>query len=383
MSMTYPEALINPAALVWVRTQGGYTPEEMATKASVSPERYEQWEHGEERPSLRQLFELAGKCHWPLSMFYMNKMPPGEPALPDFRRLPETAKGELSSHARLELRLARERRAAVLELLPQTEGPPDMKRWEFVGSATRNTPIPELAAKARQILGVTLATQSGWTTEYQALNGWKQAFEDAGIFVFQCSLDIEEFRAAAMVEKPYPVVLVNTKDAPLGRVFSLLHELGHIFLGQSNISSVWDGGGNDEVYCNRFAAETLMPGTVLAQDRRITSLKGQEASFDDVHGVARRYWVSAHAAALRMKDFGIRTDTVLRKLIAQATAARNTPRESEGGPTYYVTQASHLGTLLIRSTLRGMDENVITIMEASKILGVKAKNLEKLREHAY
>jgi len=376
------EALINPTMLSWVRTQEGYAPDEMARKAGTTESRYRAWEQGAKRPTLQQVFHLAYACRRPVSLFYFDQPPPAETMLPDFRRLRGTQPQELSPPVRLEIRLAKERRQAFLELVEKLGGPPDLTHWRYVNSAAVQSDAQAVARQVRELLGISLQSQLNWGNEYEAFHAWKDAIERAGMLVFQCSLELQELRAAAIVEVPYPALLLNTKDSAKARIFSLLHEVGHVFLGQSALSSVWDSDYDVERYCNHLAAEVLLPRDALRVDPLVTALRGQTASMDDLRALSRKYWVSMYAVVIRLVELRLQPDALRRRYEAELRRESAAPIPSrEGGPSYYVTQVSHLGAPLVKTTLRAADEDVITAIDAARVLGVRAQYLEKLREH--
>jgi len=376
------DALINPAMLVWIRAQEGYSPDEMARKAGTTETRYLAWEQGGKRPTLQQVFDLAYACRRPVSLFYFREPPPAETMPADFRRLRGTQAQELAPQTRLEIRLAKERRQAFLEMAEKLSGQADAQQWGYVSSATVQSSVLDVAGRVRELLGVSLQTQMNWDHEYEAFRAWKDAVERAGMLVFQCSLELQELRAAAIVEVPYPALLLNTKDSAKARIFSLLHEVGHVFLGQSAISSVWDSDYDTERYCNQLAAEVLLPRDTLRADPLVVALRGQMASVDDLRALSRKYWVSMHAVAIRLVELHLQPEALRQRYETQLRRESATPIPAGGGgPSYYVTQVSHLGVPLVATTLRAADEDFITVIDAARLLGVKAGHLEKLREH--
>jgi Zn-dependent peptidase ImmA (M78 family) len=368
-----PKALINPKMLAWMRVQGNYTLEDMARKARTTEEKYAAWESGEAQPTIVQLQHLAHGLRRAVSLFYFSDIPEPEPALPDFRSLPSGRK-ELSSDALLEIRLARERQREFEEIAEQPDS--DIKPCSFAGSATLKTPVPELAARAKDLLGVQWPAANPLPSGYAVFNFWRAAFERSGVLVFQCTVELDEFRAAAIVETQFPAVLISSKDYIFARVFSLLHELGHVLLGQSNLSLVTDEGQASEKYCNQFAAEMLMPGSVFRHDPAVSKLTSRNITAGELTGLSRRFGVSRLAAAMRLVDLDIQNRSILPFL---ARTLANDSESASGGGNYYSNQVSHLGPLLIQTTLQAMDRDAITVMDAYRILGVKPSYLETLR----
>lgn len=377
MKPASPEALINPKMLEWVRRQGAYSPDDMATKAHARLEDYNEWEQGSSRPTMTQLFRLAHGVHRPLTIFYFDSLPPADAELPDFRRLPSESRSELSAEARLELRKARERREEFIALAQQMGAlKPGSGDWKFVGSATLQTPLKDLASHARSLLGVDWPPLAPLSSNHAIFNFWREALERAGILVFQGTIATDEFRAAAIAETPFPVILVSSSDFVLARVFSLLHELGHLLLGESNVSLVVKGGVETEAYCNRFAAEMLMPEAVFRKDPDVAALTKRTVTRSELRTISRRYGVSMQAAAVRLCDLKLQSPRLVS--VFKGQFERET-EASSGGGNYYATQIAQLGPMLISTTLRAVESDTITAMDAYRILGVKPGNLEQLR----
>ena len=97
-----------------------------------------------------------------------------------------------------------------------------------------------LAERTREALGLTLRQQKEWQTAYDALNGWRAVLEEQGVLVFQATeVEVSEMRGFSLGDETLPAVVVNIKDHPHGRVFTLLHEFVHLMLNQEASPAVW------------------------------------------------------------------------------------------------------------------------------------------------
>jgi len=140
----------------------------------------------------------------------------------------------LSSELIAELRRIQYLREAAIELaedIPQQPG-------RFVGTCRLRQPPAQVARRALELLGVGPPPHVGWRTAYDALNGWKNAIEEQGVLVMHLSrVELREVRGIAIAEGTFPLIAVNGKDPPYGRVFTLIHEFVHLMLGATGIST--------------------------------------------------------------------------------------------------------------------------------------------------
>src|SRR5262249_1385864 len=154
------------------------------------------------------------------------------------------------------------RREAARDLFEQLDE--EIPRFDAKAEPSEDAEL--VGKRIREILGVTWETQLGWPSAHAALNAWRSAIERLGILVFQSSdMSVEEMRGISIPHGPLPVILLNSADAPHGRIFTLVHEFAHILLtnaGHETSSLEGQRKPEDqklERISNRFAAAALMP----------------------------------------------------------------------------------------------------------------------------
>jgi Zn-dependent peptidase ImmA (M78 family)/transcriptional regulator with XRE-family HTH domain len=308
------KALVEPAMLVWARETASLSQEELAEGIGVAVERVQAWEADEDKPSIAQLRKIAKKCKRPMSVFYLPEPPQGFQALRDFRRLAGAGARKFSSELAYEIRAAHERRLVALEVLEAIG-----EKSETLGLAARATDNPEtVGARVRERLGITLARQSRWGDAGKAFRAWRDAIEGAGVLVSVIGgahhqIEIDEMRGFAIAERPLPMIVVNGKDRSGGRIFTLLHELAHILLGQSVIENSVEPGDAlpapdraMERFCNQVAAATLMPRDDLLAEAIVRAKTPLRSAWSDeeIESLARRYGVSREALLVRLVELG-------------------------------------------------------------------------------
>jgi Zn-dependent peptidase ImmA (M78 family) len=378
-----PPARVRPALLAWARTSANLTIEALAKRSKLSVADLEAWERGETAPTVEQLRTIAKACKRPLVVFYLPEPPREFDAMRDYRRLPDVAGHAASPNLTAEVRRAHQLREAAIELSERLAEPPRSPRF-----SARIADDPEQAADlARAVLDVSCADVAAWSDPHEALRCWRGALERHGVLTIQTSgVRVDEARGFTLPERPFPIIAVNGADAPHGRIFSLMHELGHLALGQDARCRIapadegQDRSGRVERFCNAFAAAVLMPASELRAHPVVRRSRGTRRWTDDeLEAISRTFRVSKDAALRRLLDLGRASAGFYRETherYAAILASRT------GGGDFYRTKVAHVGRSFIRLVLTGLAEGHISRMDAAVFLGVKTKQLARLQDAA-
>jgi Zn-dependent peptidase ImmA (M78 family) len=207
-------------------------------------------------------------------------------------------------------------------------------------------------------------------------------------------VDLEEMRGFAIAEQPLPVIVVNGKDRSPGRIFTLLHELAHVTLGQSAIENDIEAGDAlpaldraVERFCNRVAAAMLMPREDLIAESIVVAKQRQRTpwSNEEIIALARRYGVSREALLLRLVELD-RADAAFyqtkRREYAREREQIEEP-EATGFAPYRYQVLGHLGRGFARVMLQGYHNNRLTLSTVSGYLGVQAKYVPIIERAAF
>lgn len=383
------EAMVEPSLLVWARRMAGYrTIEAAAQKAKLPVEQLESWEQGEARPTVNQLRKLGQHYGRPLAVFYLPEPPRDFEALRlrDYRRLPANAEPGESPELRAEIRRAWYRREIVLELAEGLEGVPP----RLEASASLSDRPERVGARIRDLLGVSLEEQVSWKDEWAALSNWRHALEEAGALVFQAwGIEIEEMRGFSLAERPFPVIVVNVKDLPRGRIFSLIHELTHILLRDNGLCDLNDREPPQRVerFCNSVAATTLVPKDDLLTQRLVAKKPDHTIwSWDEIRELSSRYEVSDQALLGRLHTLGKvdegfywRTVRVFQQRSSKSRS-RSSESRSSGGPRPPQKLVSSAGELFTQIVLDSYYDERITAADLSDYLEVKLRHIPSIEE---
>ena len=375
-------ARVKPEMIRWVRLDAGLSRSDVARKTGTTESIVREWEHGDRQATVRQLRLLGKAARRPLAIFYLPEPPRTFAALKDFRQLSGMSAADPSPALRLAVRSALERRQVALDLAKQLgEVPPPLPI-----SASCDELVTDVARRIRAFLAISHDEQRRWRGKYDALNAWRSAIQERGVMVFQTpGVEIDEMRGFSVAEPPMPVIVLNIKDAPNGRVFTLLHEFCHLLLRAGGICDLHDPTGPPEhnpaeAFCNSVAGETLVPATELAKSRTV-----QE------HEIGKK-WTTIELDVLA-REFSVSREVVLRRLLitkhitpvgyeehrkSYYEISSPRPRNKSGGPPPSVLASAYLGRTFIRLVLVSCYQQVITTSDVSKHLGVRMKHLSKI-----
>lgn len=189
-------------------------------------------------------------------------------------------------------------------------------------------------------------------------------------------LDPDEFRSFAIVDDLAPLVFVNGADTKAAQMFTLAHELAHVWLGQSAVSDAQAAQVPDhtaERWCNRVAAELLVPLAVLRGEYdKASDLRAE------VDRLARHFKVSSLLILRRIHDAGLLTREQLRAAYDdELRHLQGMPRGSGGN--FYLTQAARVGGRFTRALVASTLEGQTLHRDAFRLLGFsKVRTLYEL-----
>ena len=378
-----PVAGIQPEIFRWARTTCGLSVADVAQMLKRPSEEIEAWESGEEAPTYPQLEKLAYQIYKrPLAVFFLPAPP--EEVMPqrEFRTLPDADLETLSRDTYLHIRRAHAYQIALKELF-DNRNPADRCIWRsLVASSSKGA--TEQAAAIRKFLGITIEDQIAWKSDETALKKWRQAIENAGVFVFKAAFKQEDISGFCLMDENLPVVYLNNSTSKTRQTFSLLHELAHLLIGVNGLSK-FDTRYIDrlpqvekkiERFCNAVAAEVLIPSADFLQQVAQFPAVIEKASEEMFSGLAARYGVSREAVLRRFLDQG-RVSQGFYEDRAEHWAAQKT--KSSGG-SWYLNQGAYLSDRFAKEVVSRHYRHQITLEQAADFLGVKPKSFAGLEQ---
>ena len=384
-----PNVEIDRSILHWARESSGIDVATAAKRVGTTPARIEEWEEeGGSYPTIKQLRKLAKAYMRPIGLFFLPELPKDPESIKDFRKIPDEFQEEMSSALRFEIRLAWDRREEALEMIADLDEEPTIIHDRFSLASDPD----KIALKMRKMLGISTTQQMQWRTKYDAFNAWRQAVEQEGALVFQTGIlrnlivDPKEARGFSIAEQPYPVIVINSKDHPTARCFTLIHEFTHILLADGGICDLHNPFratshvDRTEVFCNRVAGSTLVPTDALLRTNVVQN-HGSHADWsdDELEVLAKKFWVSWEVILRRLlilrrtsRDFYQGWRNERNDLFPGRETGKNVKIPT---PTRVIIRNGRLFPALV---LRALRNKRITSFRAADILGAGADRLRDI-----
>ncbi len=389
------KAYINPEVIVWARETAKISKSVVALKLSISIDKLSEWESGSSYPTIKQAQALAKLYKRPFSLFFLPDVPKDFQPLKDFRL---NGSKEISTATIFIIREIQQKQAWISDLKKEQQE----EKLKFVGKFNINSDFKEVSSNI-------LSTLSIDPTNYQTDNPikeWIRKAESIGIYISRASyihsrmtLDSDEIQGFAISDEYAPFIFINSEDWSAPQLFTLVHELAHIWIAETGISSYIDLDEISknkydpiEVFCNNIAANALMPNDVVKNiDNQIYN------HFDEVFKIAKSFGVSTFTFLYRAYNLGIIKIDKYNDLKKIATYKFNEFVDTEelkrkklkessnnsGGPNYYLIQLNRNSRQFTHIVLNAYRGGIIEPTEASGLLNIHVNKFNKLEEQLY
>jgi Zn-dependent peptidase ImmA (M78 family) len=369
---------VRPELLRWARERSERGTHALATRFP----RLAAWEAGDASPTLKQLEAFARATCVPIGFLFLAEPPQESVPIPDLRTIASEPLGRPSPDLLDTIYLCQRRQSWYRDWARSVGGDPR----PFVGSASIDSPPEKVAAAMREALGFDLEARRTCPTWTEALRQFAAQADDLGVLVMvsgvvgsnnRRKLDPDEFRGFALADDLAPLVFVNGSDTKAAQMFTLAHELAHLWLGKSALSDAGPASAPSdrvESWCNRVAAELLVPMDVLRREVTAGTVP------PDAQSLARRFKVSTLVILRRLLDLGRLTrQEFVRAYESELERLRSLPRTSGGD--FYLTQPVRLSRRFARALVVSTLEGQTLYRDAFRMLGIsKAETFQQLSE---
>ncbi len=370
---------VQPRLIQWARERARMDADGLAKRFVKLPE----WETGEAQPTFKQLQDFAKATRVPFGYLFLPE-PPVEPLpIPDFRTLGNHDVGTISPDLRDSIYIMQRRQAWLREERADNDAAP----IAFIGSARLDDDPQAVGQEMRRVVGL----DDGWAarvrTWQEAVGRLRAAIEALGVMTVingvvgnntSRTLDVEEFRGFALSDTLAPLIFVNGADAKSAQMFTLAHELAHLWLGEqgegvSGFAGLVPDGGAVETFCDRAAAEFLVPAADM--QAAWPEVKREPAPFELL---ARRFKVSPIVIGRRAMDLRLVDRQAFFDFYNDYTRRERKQRQStSGGGDFYRNQNARVGRLFATEVIRAAKEGRIGFKQAYDLTGLHGGSFQE------
>lgn len=385
------KAFITFEILKWARESARISVQDAAKKVSVSPERYLTWENGSDFPTIRQAQVLAKNFKRPFSLLFLPKIPKDFQPLQDYRR---NDSKKLDTASLFIIRDVQEKQNWISEFFEDL----GESQLPFVGKFSIND-SPEIVAK--DILNTLNINPANYSKT--PINEWIEKAEAAGVFVSRASnyhsrllLDRDLIQGFVIADSYAPFLFVNSKNnwsAP--QLFTLVHELAHIWIAKSGISNEVDIDYSNrplsrfhpvELFCNLVAANALMPKEIITQ-------LGDNIfeSNNLIFKQSKELGVSSFAFLVRALNLNLISisqykllkdgaETEFRIFLEKERVKKEKQKEKKTGPNPYLLRLNKNSRLFTRIVMDSFNNGSLSPSIASNLLNTQINNFQKFEK---
>ena len=371
---------VKPSVVRWARERSG---KDMADLVKRFPKLL-QWEDGEAQPTFKQLERFAKATLTPFGALFLEEPPDEKLPVADFRTLKGRQPARPSAALMTTVQQMQRRQEWMREYLIEAGEEP----LAFVGTVTLASSRVDAANNIRRTLGVDDGWASTHPTWSAALVGLRRAVEEIGVLVVvngivenntRQKLDPEEFRGFVLCDDYAPLIFINGADFTSAQMFTLAHELAHLWLGTDGVFNLVDLQPYDddvERFCNEVAAEVLIPGDEL--DGCWPSVA---ESAEPLQALARRFKVSPLVAARRVLDRKLMARDDFYEFLGRYAAdeRRRSVQQSSGG-NFYNAQQGRVGRRFGSAVIRAAREGRLLYRDAYRLTGLHGRSFDQFAQ---
>ena len=370
---------INSELINWAIIRAGYK----LDKFYFDNPKIENWVAGTKYPTLKQLENFTHKVHVPFGYMFLNEPPKEEIPIPFFR----------TGNARIEkvslnvyhtIQTLQERQNWLTNYLEES----DYNDLDFIGKFDVNSDYKDVVSDIRN----TLNLPPNWASKH---NNWEQALdfftlqiEDLGIIVTfngvvgnntRRKIDVEECRGFVLVNPKAPFLFVNSADAKAAQMFTIIHEIAHIWLGESagfNNKQMIPANDPVEKLCDKIAAEFLVPEYILEDKWKDTK---------SIRTLSRIFKVSPIVIARRLLDLNLFTKEQFFSFYNSYMDNFHSKKESKGsGGDFYATAKKRISLRFASFVNNAVKENNLLYRDAYRLTSLKGNTYDKfINEYLY
>ena len=380
-------AFINKEMLVWTRSETPFSSPEMVEVKfpAMKSEKIISWENGDDYPSVSEAKKLASIYRVPFACFFLTNAPEKKPRNFTDRR---TSRGSVYSEISYTLWSEIQRITANRETL--IEYKTDDSVFDSIPTISVKN-VEAIAALIREYLNLKTPLKTKSAYGGSSFNYFRNILERNGIIVSQISgVSLEEMKGLSIYYDEFPIIAINNKDYDNSKVFSLFHELAHIFRRSSSLCMIdfEERDDEEEGICDRIAAETLMPKSEFISIA--TSYIARYTPLDSacLSRIAGRFGVSSFSVLMRLKELSVISndkyfdllDTIkeeyemIQERLERERKGKNIPID------FHIKYLNQNGYIFPRIMMLSYASGSITLGEVCKALNVGSNHISSIEQ---
>lgn len=367
------DAHINHNILRWARVRADLSVDALAKKIGTAVANLEAWEAGEKKPTFIQAQSYARFTHVPFGYLFLNAPPEDTTPIPDLRTVDGKRRENFSIELKDTIQWVFIRQEWYRDYLKSQEH----EHNPYVGRFREDADVSLIVKDMRTVLALESKPIRGTFEDYFSL--LINSIEKIGVLVMRNSivsnntsrpLSVEEFRGFAISDKLAPVIFINTADCPEARLFTLMHELAHIWIGSTGVSDGSPGNHRGvEKLCNAVAAEFLAPEAEF-----LPAWNKEIHWISNVQFLAKKFHVSEWVTARRALTFQLISNDQYGRFIAEKLE-QHRKRQKSGKPTYNRLQTGRLSKSLAQAVASEALSGRMLYRDAAKLIGIKPEKI--------
>ena len=373
---------INKEIIEWAIVRAGNQLEDFY----LSNPKVKEWVDGDGFPTIKQLEKFTQQVHVPFGFMFFSEPPKEEIPIPFFRTGKENPRAEkVSLNVYHTIQILQERQNWLTDYLTDA----DYADLAFVGKFNAETPYPIIVQDIKKALGLANDWASNFNTWEETLNYLTIQIEEIGIIVSfngivgnntKRIIQPSECRGFVLVNKKAPFLFINSGDAKAAQMFTIIHELAHIWLGESagfDNKHLLPANDPIEILCDQVAAEFLVPERFLIEKWKETH---------DFKQLSRLFKVSPIVIARRALDLNLITKAMFfsfyNNYMEQYHLKKS--RSKASGGDFYATARKRISLRFAGYVNNAVRENNLLFRDAYKLTSLKGNTYDRfINEYLY
>lgn len=365
------EVNVNANMITWAINRAGYELHEFSAKVP----KVQEWIEGTKKPTVKQLETFSKKVHLPFGYLFLTEPPKEKLPIP-FYRTNNTPATQVSVNVYDTILLIQQRQDWLKDYLKDNE----FEALSFVGKFHNRFNVQEIVTDIRKNLGLNENWASNFRTWQEALDHLIQLIEDKGIIaVFNGVVEnnghrkipVDECRGFVLVDKMAPFMFVNNADSKAAQMFTIVHELAHIWTGNSagfDFRKLQPANDPIELLCDKVAAEFLVPENTFNEVWRYNP---------SIKYASRYFKVSEIVIARRALDTGKITKKQFFDFYEEYTSREFAKKENQSpGGDFYATTKKRLSITFATHINNAVKSGKLLYRDAYKLTSLKGDTFQ-------